>query len=53
LAPVVGELVVADVLEQASPADVSGLRAARINDFDQEAVRRFVIGEIPSNPSAG
>lgn len=53
LAPVVGELVVADVLEQPPPADVSGLRAARINDFDPETVRRFVIGEIPSNPSAG
>jgi sarcosine oxidase subunit beta len=53
LAPVVGELVVADVLEQAPPVDVSGLRAARINDFDPETVRRFVIGEIPSNPSAG
>jgi sarcosine oxidase subunit beta len=53
LAPVVGELIVADVLGQASPADVSGLRAARINDFDRDTVRRFIIGETPSNPSAG
>jgi sarcosine oxidase subunit beta len=53
LAPVVGELIVADLLGQASPADVSGLRAARINDFDRDTVRRFIIGETPSNPSAG
>jgi hypothetical protein len=53
LAPVVGELVVADVLEHASPVDVSGLRAARINDFDPDTVRRFIIGETPSTPSAG
>jgi hypothetical protein len=53
LAPVVGELIVADSLGHASPADVSGLRAARINDFDRDTVRRFIIGETPSNPSAG
>jgi sarcosine oxidase subunit beta len=53
LAPVVGDLIVADLLGQASPADVSGLRAARIYDFDRDTVRRFIIGETPSNPSAG
>jgi sarcosine oxidase, subunit beta len=53
LAPTVGELIAAEVLGQAPPADVSGLRAARITDLDLGTVRRFVTGETLSTPSAG
>jgi sarcosine oxidase subunit beta len=53
LAPPVGALMAADVLGQPPPADVSGLRAARLTDLDFDAVRRFVTGHTPSTPSAG